>query len=155
MIPCILFGVVGAIFLLLLPGFYLYSPTSRSTKIVVTALVLKTLKPYFPDGLRSSSIHVFTFLWPARDTYWSTAALLAVAVIFLYTQQQRRRYRRINKLKKKFGFNNDPVSWKDMTVEQAQEIECNMAEWEFPRLFQFAWISDFLRVCAALDSYCL
>ncbi|KAH9214158.1 hypothetical protein DL95DRAFT_524084 [Leptodontidium sp. 2 PMI_412] len=145
MIPCILFGVVGAIFLLLLPGFYLYSPTSRSTKIVVTALVLKTLKPYFPDGLRSSSIHVFTFLWPARDTYWSTAALLAVAVIFLYTQQQRRRYRRINKLKKKFGFNNDPVSWKDMTVEQAQEIECNMAEWEFPRLFQFAWISDFLR----------
>lgn len=45
-----------------------------------------------------------------------------------------------------------PASWKDMTVEQAQEVESNMAEWEFPRLFQFAWISDFLRVCTALSS---
>lgn len=41
-----------------------------------------------------------------------------------------------------------PASWKDMTVEQAQEVESNMAEWEFPRLFQFAWI----RVCTALSS---
>jgi hypothetical protein len=39
-----------------------------------------------------------------------------------------------------------------MTDEQAQEIENNMAEWEFLRLWQFAWISDFLRVRSAVSS---
>jgi hypothetical protein len=41
----------------------------------------------------------------------------------------------------KYGFIEDPETWENMTVEQAQEIESSMAEWEFPRLWQFAWIS--------------
>lgn len=30
-----------------------------------------------------------------------------------------------------------------MTTEQAKELEQNMAEWKFPSLFQFDWLSDF------------
>jgi len=42
-----------------------------------------------------------------------------------------------------------------MTVEQAQEIERNIAEFEFPRLFQFAWISEFFRVSLLLGMDCV
>jgi hypothetical protein len=55
--------------------------------------------------------------------------------------QRKLRFARINAIKMKYGFIEDPETWENMTVEQAQEIESSMAEWEFPRLWQFAWIS--------------
>jgi hypothetical protein len=59
--------------------------------------------------------------------------------------QQKLRYTRLNEIKHKYGFTNDRASFKGMTIEQAQDIEKNMSEWEFPRLYMFAWVSDFLR----------
>ena len=56
------------------------------------------------------------------------------------------RHRNINRLKQKYGFTADKDSYKDMTVEQAQEIERNIAEWDFPCLFEFGWIVEFLKV---------
>jgi len=55
--------------------------------------------------------------------------------------QRKLRLARINAVKMKYGFTEDLEAWENMTLEQAQEIERNMAEWEFPRLWQFAWIS--------------
>lgn len=42
--------------------------------------------------------------------------------------QRKLRFARINHIKWKFGFTDDPNTWKNMTIEQAQEIEQNMAE---------------------------
>ncbi|KAL2069645.1 hypothetical protein VTL71DRAFT_14324 [Oculimacula yallundae] len=133
---------IGAILLLLLPGFYLFSSTSRSTKLLVTlVLILGVISTHLDatslfEALSSSNVFHYPIV--------SIGAFFLVPITFRCIQQNRRNAR-VNHLKKRFGFNEDPTSWKNMTVEQAQEIECNMAEWDFPRLFQFAWISDFLR----------
>lgn len=57
------------------------------------------------------------------------AALIAVAVgAPLKYVQRKLRFSRINAIKWKFGFTDNPSTWEDMTIEQAQEIEQNMAE---------------------------
>ncbi|KAH7346518.1 hypothetical protein BKA65DRAFT_551425 [Rhexocercosporidium sp. MPI-PUGE-AT-0058] len=140
-----IFKVVGGFLLLLLPGFYLYSATSTSSKVIVTAFLIVFLREYSADSLPYADFHVVPLFSNFKDIPASTAAYLATIAALLYTRQQGLRYARINKLKTKFSFTDDPASFKNMTVGQAQEIERNMAEWEFPRLFQFAWISDFLR----------
>lgn len=42
--------------------------------------------------------------------------------------QRKLRFARINNIKWKFGYTDDPKSWENMTIEQAHEIESNMAE---------------------------
>ncbi|KAF2764538.1 hypothetical protein EJ03DRAFT_339718 [Teratosphaeria nubilosa] len=70
--------------------------------------------------------------------------LASIAVPLKYLQRKLR-YSRLNALKWKYGFTDDPKTYEKMTLEQAQEVERNIAEWEFPRLFQFGWLSDFFR----------
>ena len=144
---------MGVIFLLLLPGFYLYSTTSKSIKLKIPVFSIVFLAPYFGYGLpyqNHNSSPASSCSLPSSSEFWYKAAQDIFSVVVFaalaYTPHQHSRYARINDLKQKFGFTDDPETWKDMTVEQAQEVESNMAEWEFPRLFQFAWISDFLRV---------
>lgn len=60
--------------------------------------------------------------------------------------QRKLRFRRLKEIKMKYRFSKNPASYADMTMEQAQEVERNMAEYEFPHLWQFGWIFDFLRV---------
>ena len=164
MILDIFLRVVSAIYLLLFPGFIFCSPTSMSTKVIVTTILtpmaaaILLLGPsamsIFEPGYGLYTRFIGTKFSEASGTDPVTHAKLyklSATLFVLSFFQQRDRYKRINKLKEKFGFTDDPASWKDMTVEQAQEIEGNMAEWEFPRLFQFAWISDFLRVCTTLS----
>jgi hypothetical protein len=130
--------------LLLLPAFFAYSPTSVSAKIQIF-MVISALATYlsYPQTGNSifSSVKDFVVEHPIET------AVLSVAVGSpLKYLQHKLRFARINAIKMKYGFTEDPETWENMTVEQAQEIESNMAEWEFPRLWQFAWISDFLRV---------
>jgi hypothetical protein len=56
------------------------------------------------------------------------------------------RYSRVNAIKKKYGYTSDPASYKDMTIEIAQEIEKNLAEWDMPWLFELGWLFNFLAV---------
>ncbi|CZS92774.1 uncharacterized protein RAG0_03286 [Rhynchosporium agropyri] len=140
MSPNILIKIVAAVILLLLPGFYLSSPTSKSAKLLTTMLIA--------GYAISTRMDTYSILWSGLSVFFGDVYVSIGSILFtlaIRQIQQNRRYARINKLKSKFSFNDDPTSWKNMTVEQAQEIESNMAEWEFPRLFQFAWISDFLR----------
>ena len=98
---------------------------------------------YSPDSGKS-------YLFAAKD--FAMAQPLRAAIVFLAITaplkylQQKLRYNRLNAIKMKYGYTDNPESWENMTIEEAQEVERNMAEWEFPRLWQFGWISDFLRV---------
>lgn len=98
---------------------------------------------YFPGAGKScvSTARDFATAHP----FMTTIIVLAIAVPLKYLQQKLR-YNRLNAIKMKYGYTDNPQSWENMTIEEAQEIERNMAEWEFPRLWQFGWISDFLRV---------
>lgn len=74
-----------------------------------------------------------------------TVAVVTILVIFC-SYQQKWRHGRIDKIKHKHGFNDNRDSYWNMTISQAQEIERNIAEWEFPLLYQSAWICGFLKV---------
>lgn len=95
-----------------------------------------------PELVHSTYSDVKEVIW--RHPY-KCAVFLLITAIHLKALQQKLRFARLETIKKKHSYTEDPASWKNMTVKQAQEIERNIAEWEFPRLFQFAWISDFLR----------
>ena len=58
------------------------------------------------------------------------------------------RYQRVNKIKKGYGFTNNPNSYNNMTPDEAQAILKNLAEWDFPFVFEFGWISEFFKVSA-------
>lgn len=76
------------------------------------------------------------------------AVFLVLAGMFITHLKTVRRYRfkNVNDLKKRHGFTNDPRTYMNMTVEQAQEVERNMAEHDFPFLFEFGWIFNFFKV---------
>jgi len=135
------------ILLLLLPGFYMYSPTSTSTKIQ-SFLILSGLASYlfYPDAGK----YLFDFAKTSvyEQPFKSAVIVIIISGIAKYLQRKLR-FARINAIKMKYGYTDAPDTWENMTVEQAQKIERNMAEWEFPRLWQFAWISGFLRVSTA------
>lgn len=83
---------------------------------------------------------------PVKHPYLVAFCLLLI----LYISTVRHvRFRRINNIKKKYGFTSDLQSYKNMTMEQAQEIEQNLAEWDFPFLYEFGWLFDFMRVKAS------
>jgi hypothetical protein len=136
--------ILAGLMLSLLPQFYLHSPTSLSVKIE-SFVALCTLASYttLSELWKSvfSSVTNFASAQPVLS-----ATLFLFTVITLKYLQRKLRYARLNAIIMKYGFAHDPATWEDMTVEQAQEIENNLGEWEFPRLWEFAWISDFVRV---------
>ena len=71
-------------------------------------------------------------------------ASVAVGLCVSLVNQQR--FSRLNAVKHKYGFTNDPKSYMDMNPDQAHEVACNLAEFEMPWLYEFAWLFDFLRV---------
>lgn len=135
--------VAGAIFLLFGP-FFALSPVSADAKLrIVVLLSLVTACITYPEvgSALFNEVKTFALGHPLR----LAGLVLGVGIPLRYLQQKLR-FSRVNTLKMKYGFTNDPSSFMAMTVEQAQEIETNIGEYEFPRLYQFAWISDFLRV---------
>ena len=74
---------------------------------------------------------------------------LALSLLLLSLYMSTVRYLRFNnvsRLKKYYGYTSEKHTFKDMTIEQAQEIERNLAEWDFPLVFEFGWIVEFLKV---------
>lgn len=106
-------------------------------------LMAVLLGAYQNISLASVAIKANAFI--VKNPIGTTILVIILGKSFKYIQQ-RLRFNRLNAIKLKYGYTRDPDTWADMTIEQAQEIERNMAEWEFPCLWQFAWISDFLRV---------
>ena len=130
--------------LLLLPGFFLHSPTSHSAKLqIFLGLTALACHLYYTDGEKAiySSAQSYAVSHPLK----TIVCVVILGSCFKYLQQKLR-FARLNAIKMKYGFTDNPKTFENMTVDQAQEVERNMAEWEFPRLWQFGWISDFLRV---------
>lgn len=63
------------------------------------------------------------------------------------------RFNNVNRLKTKYGFSSDSRSFYKMTVEQAQEVQRNMAEWDFPALYEFGWIVEVFKVGGTASIY--
>ncbi|MCJ1457883.1 hypothetical protein MMC28_008252 [Mycoblastus sanguinarius] len=59
------------------------------------------------------------------------------------------RFNNVNNIKYTYGFTDDPLTYQNMTVRQAQIIQSNLAEYEFPLLFEFGWISQFFTTATA------
>jgi hypothetical protein len=99
------------------------------------------------SGLTQTHAYAFTSALAARIWFmvkpWSLLVLLAN--LYLYWVHSTR-YSRVNAIKKKYGYTNDPNSFKDMTIEIAQEVEKNLAEWDMPWLFELGWLFNFLAV---------
>jgi len=101
-------------FILLLPLFYVCSPSSTSTKLqslLILAVLASTF--YFPTF---SFIKSFVVDHPSKALLFT----LAIGAPLKYIQRKLR-YSRLNAIKKKYGYTANPASWEDMTVEQAQE----------------------------------
>lgn len=79
---------------------------------------------------------------------------VGVGVLSVYVWYvNRHRFDRLNAIKRKYGFTNDPKTYMNMTPDQAQAVERNLAEYEMPFLYEFAWLFDFLRVSSSLLPY--
>lgn len=118
-----LLGVAVAGFTL---AFCRLSPASKSTKAWIIFYLLCLAVSFFnPRTVAAAAVFVkdYTVRYPVK----SAAIFLSIAIPLKYLQRKLR-FARINAIKHKFGYTDDPKSWADMTVEQAQEIEANMAE---------------------------
>ena len=58
------------------------------------------------------------------------------------------RYHRVNKIKRDYAFTNNLASYNGMMPDVAQVVMKNLAEWDFPFVFEFGWISEFFKVSA-------
>lgn len=121
--PSTLLGLAPLAFI---PIFHKCSPASKSTKYWTSFyLALTSLYCFFPAEFTGviASTRSYALQNPIQ------AALIALAIgIPLKYLQQKLRYSRLNAIKWKYGYTDDPKTWQDMTIEQAQEIERNMAE---------------------------
>jgi hypothetical protein len=116
-------AVLPLAFLLL---FYRFSPASKSTKVWTTIyMIALSISLYVPGTIQA-------FLASIRDYVVENpinAAIIAVCVLGpLKYIQTKARFARLNHIKMKYGFTDDPASYENMTIEQAQEVESNMAE---------------------------
>lgn len=136
--------VIGAVVLFLLPAFYACSPTSRTVKLQIS-LCIAGLATYNFFSTPVKFVFAALQLWAAANPVTTVGITFFILSVLRYFQQKLR-YARLNHLKMKHGFTEDPETFLNMTVEQAQEVEANLGEWEFPRLWMFAWVSDFVRV---------
>ena len=84
--------------------------------------------------------------------FWITFLSLLLPSYLLIVSQFR--YQRVNTIKKRYGFTDDPKSYKDMTPDEAQATLKNLAEWDCPFVFEFGWISEFFKVRAYCRAYC-
>ena len=78
--------------------------------------------------------------------FWVTFLCLMLPSYMLIVRHFR--YQRVNTIKKRYGFTDDPDSYKDMTPDVSQAVLKNLAEWDFPFVFEFGWISEFFKVRA-------
>lgn len=56
----------------------------------------------------------------------------------------------VKRIKWEKHYTNNRKSYKDMSVREAQAIYRNLAEVDFPFLFEFGWIVEFFKVCSTI-----
>ena len=107
-------------------AFYTFSPASKSAK-AWTTLYLTILAFYIISPETSKGVIFAVRSYIAEKPIKAGLIALGIATPLKYIQRKLR-FARINAIRMKYGYTDDPTSWEDMTVEQAQEIESNMAE---------------------------
>lgn len=78
--------------------------------------------------------------------FWATFLYFMLPSYLLIVRHFR--YQRVNMIKKHYGFTDNLESYKDMTPDESQAVLKNLAEWDFPFVFEFGWISEFFKVRA-------
>lgn len=121
------------------------TPQSALTKMTteIRSLVATQFQLMFNSFIDLSKNHG-SLIASSNGYHYVLATVILVAIYMAIVNQLR--FRRLNAIKKKHGFSDDPKSYENMTPDQAQEIEKNLAEFEMPWLFEFSWLFDFLRV---------
>jgi len=115
MIPQFILNTAQLFAFLLLPFFYIYSPTSASTKFQ-SLLLLSCFATYFYFPASRdfvSSIKAFI----AENPFKALLLIVVIATSLKYIQNKLR-FSRINALKTKYGYTDDSATWKNMTVEE-------------------------------------
>ena len=80
-------------------------------------------------------------------SYWLTSSFVFLPVIIFYLSIIKHlRYLNVDQLKHKYHYTRDKSTFQHMTVQQAQDIQRNLAEHDFPFLFEFGWIVEFFKV---------
>ncbi|KUJ12235.1 uncharacterized protein LY89DRAFT_785633 [Mollisia scopiformis] len=126
-----------------LPGFFLYSPASGSVKLI-SFVGVSALAVYYHYAESADILLADLKAQQSAHPWYSLCSIMLFCYLFRKVQQKLR-YVRVYALMEKHGFTANASTFNNMSIEVAQEVEANMAEYEFPRLYQFAWISDFLR----------
>lgn len=103
----------------------------------------------FKREVSSAFFETLARVGPMPGFLWLDA--LVIFLIYFYFVQKYR-YRNIHAIAKKFGFNGYYRSYSQMTLEQAQEVVVNMATQDFPWLFEFGWLAQFIKVCHATST---
>jgi len=102
----IIVKIIQLIPLLLLPGFYLYSPTSTSNKFYIFLILsLLATHSYFPEEAFAVYNPIKSFI---LGHPWETLSLAITAGIPLKYLQRKLRCARINATKWKYGYTDDP-----------------------------------------------
>lgn len=95
--------------------------------------------------LSISQTSLRTFLACVTNSqFWATFLCFLLPSHLLIVRHFR--YQRVNMIKKHYGFTDDLESYKDMTPDESQAVLKNLAEWDFPFVFEFGWISEFFKV---------
>lgn len=99
-------------------------------------------------GIISSALHGLRTCVSFLSDKW---ALIVITQLYLVWAVGSR-YNRLKAIKAKYGFTENPKTYQDMTVDVAQEVEKNLAEWEMPWLFELGWLLNFLAVSKYIPS---
>ena len=113
-----------------------------SLSLIPKAALMTTISVLFP----SQNIIPIMLACMRNSHFWITFLSLLLPSYLLIVHQFR--YQRVNMIKKRYGFTDDPKSYKDMTPDEAQATLKNIAEWDCPFVFEFGWISEFFKVRA-------
>ena len=126
MVPLVLEPLLGLALVSLVLAFCKLSPASKSTKVWSTLyLTILASYVYNPETFKAISVSIRDYIVEEPGK----AALITVIIgVPLKYVQRKLRFGRMNAIKWKFGYTDDPASWENMTIEVAQEIESNMAE---------------------------
>jgi hypothetical protein len=126
MVPLVLEPLLGLALLGFVLAFCKLSPASKSTKVwSILYLTILASYVYNPETFKAISVSIRDYIVEEPGK----AALITVIIgVPLKYVQRKLRFARMNAIKWKFGYTDDPASWENMTIEGAQEIESNMAE---------------------------
>lgn len=101
------------------------SPSSKSNK-VWTVIYATILGSYLNVPEKFAAAFASTKDFVIHEPAKAALVTLVVGVPLKYVQRKLR-FARLKAIEWEYGYTDDPASWESMTIEQAQQIESNMA----------------------------